>query len=151
MKQMKKVLAIALVLCTVTLLFAACGKTPDKQIIGKWTESSGYFGIEFHEDNVITYEVISNQTPGSLLDGLAGLVNDVVTNNLKGSYSVVKKDDGQYYITITLSSIASISGEYLFTIEGQTLNLKDPTTGETKFVLYQRAESETTTAAPAQN
>ncbi|MCM1365002.1 MAG: hypothetical protein NC122_07615 [Faecalibacterium sp.] len=146
MKQMKKVLAIVLVLCTVTLLFAACGKTPDKQIIGKWTESSGYFGIEFHEDNIITYEVISNQAPGSLLDGLAGLVNSVVADNAKGSYSIVKKDDGQYYITLNFSSIASISGEYLFTIEGQTLTLKDPTTGEGKFVLYQRAE-ETTTAA----
>lgn len=146
MTKMKKVLAIALVLCTVVALFAACGKTPDKQIIGKWTESTGYFSMEFHEDNTITYEVLSNQPQGFLLSGLTGLVNNLVADNMKGSYTIEKKDSN-YYLTINFTSIASISGEYLISFDGDTLNLKDPTTSENKFVLFKYDPSATTTTA----
>lgn len=140
MKNVKRVLAIVLAVCTIAVLFTACGKSPQKQIIGKWTESSGVFAMEFHEENIITYEVLNNQTQSSLLSGLVGMVNDLVAKNIKGSYSIEKKDDGKYYITITFSSLASISGEYLLEFEGQTLTLKDPSTSEAKFVLYRQTD-----------
>lgn len=130
MKNVKKVLAVALVLCTVVMLFAACG-SPERKLVGTaWEESTGGLTIEFQEGNILTVQA---------LDGKSSILN-LITDNIRGSYSVEKKDDGQYYLTITISSIATISGEYLFNIEGQTLTLSDPSTGNARFVLYEKAD-----------
>ncbi len=135
MTKFKKVLAIVMVLCTVAVLFTACSAaSPEKKLIGKWSESTGGLSFEFQEGNILTVEA---------LDGKSTLLN-MLTDNIKGSYTVTKKDDGNYYLTITLSSIAAIGGEYRFDFEGETLNLKDPSTGESKFVLYKKTDTATT-------
>lgn len=140
MKKLKSIVAVLLAITVVAAIFTACSSSPEKKLIGKWTDSTGDVTIEFQEGNVLTVQA---------LDGKSSLLN-LITDNIKGSYTTTKKDDGNYYITITVSSIAAISGEYMFVIEGETLTLKDPSTGDNKWVFFAKTEAETTTPTVTQ-
>ena len=51
MKNLKRVLAVVLTAILVMTMFTACVKTPEKEILGSWRDSTQTMGYEFKENN----------------------------------------------------------------------------------------------------
>ena len=63
MKTIKKASAIILALVLVLCTFAACSLfSPEKKLLGAWSDNAGVVGFEFKENNVVT--VGANIIPG---------------------------------------------------------------------------------------
>lgn len=140
MSKLKKVTAIALVMCVIVSLFAACAFTPEAKLIGAWRDSTGTVGYEFKEDNLcsITYA-----------DVTVPIINIRYNGTIDGAYTTEKKDDGTYYVTITYTIIAkSVTETYIFNVEGDVLTLTSPEDGTSK-TLMAYTEPVATTVAPS--
>lgn len=137
MKNIKRLTAVLLVVLVIFAAFAACGASPEKKIIGAWRDSTGTTGYEFLEGNVCKITFADVELP------IIGRYNGTVDN---GIYSIEKKDDG-YYVTITYTLFTkSISSQYMFVVDGNTLTLTDVTDGRsTIYMAY--APADTTVAA----
>ncbi|MGN1443196.1 MAG: DUF5640 domain-containing protein [Acutalibacteraceae bacterium] len=103
----KRLAAIACVLCLVVTMFAACSASPQKKLVGTWKDSTGITGYTFNDNNVCKVFLATSKL------------------GVDGSYTVDKRDDGNYYITIKYSVpiAGDITTQYMFSVEGDTLTL----------------------------
>lgn len=141
MKHLKRLTAIVCVLCLVVTMFAACSASPQKKIIGAWRDSTGTVGYEFKEDNVcsITYA-----------DFTIPIVNIRYDGTVPGTYTITKRDDGNYYVQIKYTVISSqIVEDYMFSVEGDALTLTEVESGEQK-TLIRQTQSQPTVSEPNQ-
>ncbi len=141
MKNLKKVLAIVLALVVVCGVFAACDLkiTPEQKLVGAWRDSTGTTGYEFKDGGICTVTFADVNLP------IVGNIN----TSVDGSYTVAKKDDDNYYVTLNYSLFGTpFSKEYMFTVDGSTLTLTDVEDNKvTVFMSYATAESTSATAA----
>ncbi|MBR4767282.1 MAG: hypothetical protein IK085_11025 [Clostridia bacterium] len=80
MKKVKSIIAIALVLCTVLVLFAGCGST----LKGTYKANDSLGGsLTFDKDNKVTGELF-----GVTLDGEYTIDGDEITFSYKGPFGV---------------------------------------------------------------
>lgn len=128
--NLKRLAAIACVLCLVVTMFAACSASPQKKLIGTWKDSTGLTGYVFNDNNVC-----------KVFLGTSSL-------GLDGSYTVDKRDDGNYYITIKYSApiIGDTTLQYMFTVEGDTLTLTSLDNSATSTTYFRQAETAQTSA-----
>ncbi len=143
MKNLKKILAVALTAILVMTLFTACVKTPEKEILGSWRDSTQQMGYEFKENNAVTITFIDITVP---------LVNLPYHGTVEGTYQITKRDDGNHYVTITYTVFAtSITKDYMFTIDGNALSLTDVSDGKTVvYMAYEEAQETVASTAAAQ-
>ena len=142
MKNLKRILAVALTAIVVMTLFTACVKTPEKQILGSWRDSTQTMGYEFKENNLVTV---------TFLDITVPIVNLPYKGTVEGTYQITKRDDGNYYVTITYTVFAtSVTKDYMFKVDGAALTLTDVADGKTiVYMAYEEAQ-ETVATVPAQ-
>lgn len=142
MKNLKRILAVALTAILVMTLFTACVKTPEKQILGSWRDSTQTMGYEFKENNLVTV---------TFLDITVPIVNLPYKGTVEGTYQITKRDDGNYYVTITYTVFAtSVTKDYMFKVDGAALTLTDVADGkQIVYMAYEEAQ-ETVATAPAQ-
>jgi hypothetical protein len=108
MKKFTGVLAIILVCAVFVTAFAGCTASPEKQILGKWKDSTGIVGYEFMEDGTVKFSVL----------GIP----------ITGTYTLDKKAE-----TVTLTGtvlVKSITKIYKYQIEESTLILTDTSTND---------------------
>lgn len=138
MKNVKRIAVVVLSVLVILTAFTACGKSPEKLIIGAWRDSTGTTGYEFREDGscVITYA-----------DVVVPIINIKYTGETVGTYSVTELEDGSFNVKIIYTIISrTITKEYKFTIENNALYLTDIADGtQTVYMAY---EPTTTSAAP---
>lgn len=135
MSKIKKISAIALVLCVVVGVFAACSALPKKKLIGAWRDSTGTIGYEFKEDNLCTITYADVTVP---------ILNFRYNGTIDGAYTVDKRDDGNYYVTITYTILSkSVSESYMFKVDGGVLTLTGVESGETKTLMAYNPENPT--------
>ncbi len=145
MKNIKKTLAIVLSLILIVSVFSACSIkiTPEQKLMGSWRDSTGSMGYEFKENNacVITF-----------LDITVPIVNLPYNGSVNGTYQVTKREDGNYYVQITYTVFAaSITRDYMFTIDGNALTLTDVKDGSvTVYMAYEAPQGETVGTSAAQ-
>ncbi|MDD6147229.1 MAG: hypothetical protein PUB43_09330 [Oscillospiraceae bacterium] len=135
MKQMKKVAVIILALVMVVGVFTACDLkiTPEQKLMGAWRDSTGTVGYEFKEGNICTITYADFTIP---------VLNIKYNGNLAGTYSVSKRDDGNYYVTITYTVLSkSITSDYMFVVDGSTLTLTDVNDNESRVYMAYSAEA----------
>jgi hypothetical protein len=121
MKKIRGVLAIFLVCAVFVTAFAGCMASPEKQIIGKWKDSTGIVGYEFFEDGTAEFSVLG--VP------------------VKGTYTMDTKAE-----TVTITGtvlVTSITKTYTYALEESSLVLTDTSSGNA--ATYMR-ESAVTTA-----
>lgn len=139
MKNVKRIVSVLLAALVILTCFAACS-SPEKDILGVWKDSTGMAGYEFREGGTCTI---------TLLDLPAISIGS--NGGVEGTYSIVKKEDDNYYVTITYTLLyTSVQDEYLFTVSEDVLTLtkvnEDGTFGSP--VVYTAYVAPTTTVAP---
>ena len=120
MKKYTGALAIILVCAVFVTAFAGCMANPEKQIIGKWKDSTGIVGYEFLEDGTVKFSVL----------GIP----------VTGTYTMDKKAE-----TVTLTGtilVKSVSQTYKYQIEESKLILTDVSSGNA--ATYMRETAATT-------
>ncbi len=134
MKNLKRILAVVLTAILVMSLFTACAKSPEKAILGSWRDSTQTMGYEFKENNAVTV---------TFLDITVPIVNLPYKGTVEGTYQITKRDDGNYYVTITYTVFAtSVTKDYMFTVEGNALTLTDVQDGKVVvYMAYEEAQS----------
>ncbi len=142
MKNLKKIAVVLLAVVMVVTVFAACDLklTPQQKILGAWRDSTGTMGFEFLENNAckITYA-----------DVTIPIINISYDGTVDGTYTVTKDDAGNYHLTVVYTILSrSISKDYIFSIEGNALQLSDMSDG-TITVLYAYTDPATTTTTTA--
>ncbi len=138
MKHIKKILVIALAVLMVLTAFTACSATPEKQLLGSWRDSTGMTGYEFKEEGkcVITFA-----------DVKVPILNVNFNGAVDGVYSVAKRDDGNYYVTITYTVYAkSVTKDYMFTVNESALTLQDTTDNSVTVLMAYTAPADSTVA-----
>lgn len=143
MKNLKRVLAVAIAAIVVLTMFTACVKTPEKQILGSWRDSTQTMGYEFKENNAVTI---------TFLDITVPIVNLPYKGSVEGTYQITKRDDGNHYVTITYTIFAtSITRDYMFTVDGNALTLTDVADGSVKvYMAYEEIQETVGSTAAAQ-
>lgn len=135
MKNLKRVLAVVLTAILVLSVFSACAITPEQKLLGAWRDSTGTMGYEFKENNVcvITY-----------LDVMIPIVNLPYKGDINGTYQVSKREDGNYYVTITFTVFASsVTRDYMFNVDGNALTLTDVSDGSVTVYMAHETQAET--------
>lgn len=141
MKHIKKILAITLAALMVLTLFTACSASPEKKLLGSWRDSTGMTGYEFKEDGKCVVTFADVKVP---------ILNVNFNGAVDGVYSVAKRDDGLYYVTITYTIYAkSVTKDYMFTVEESALTLQD-TADNTVTVLMAYTTPAESTVAPTE-
>ena len=141
MKNFKRVLAVVLVALVVLLTFAACGKSPERAIVGTWRDSTNSKGYEFREDKtcVIKYSP----------DFVIPIIGYKHEGDLNGVYTVEEAEDGTCYVTISYTLYSqTITNKYIFNVDGASLtltNVEDQT--QTVYMAYEETTTETETTA----
>ena len=80
MKKLRAIIAVALVLCTVVVLFAGCGKT----LKGTYKANDSLGGtLTFDKDNKVTGELF-----GLTIDGEYSIEGDEITFSYKSAFGV---------------------------------------------------------------
>ena len=146
MKNLKRCLAMILVSLFVLTCFAACGKTPEKAILGSWRDSTNSYGYEFKEGNacVVTY----------MQDIVIPVIGTKINGSFDGIYTIEEAEDGTCYVTITYTIYSkSMTKRFMFTVDGSALTMTDmEDQTKTTFIAYQEqttaAAAEETTSAP---
>ncbi|MBE6775802.1 MAG: hypothetical protein E7543_06390 [Ruminococcaceae bacterium] len=141
MKHIKKILVIALAALMVLTVFTACSASPEKKLIGSWRDSTGLTGYEFKEDGkcVVTFADVN-----------IPIFNVNFNGSVDGVYSVAKRDDGLYYVTITYTIYAkSITKDYMFTVEDSALTLQDTEDNTVTVLMAYTAPTDSTVAPSA--
>lgn len=107
MKIFAKALTLILVCAVFVTAFAGCMASPEKQIIGKWKDSTGIVGYEFFEDGTAEFSVLG--VP------------------VKGTYTLDTKAE-----TVTITGtvlVSSITKTYTYVLEESSLVLTDTSSG----------------------
>ena len=124
---MKKSIAIIFALSLLLLALAACGRSPERQLAGRWeADGTAQFQVmEFipHSDNP-----------------QRGRVNlRMLGNQVEGEYEIELGEDGeQLWLTITYTlAMFPTTREFYFAIEGDELVLRGE--GDGAEVIYRRA------------
>lgn len=141
MLKIKKISALVLAVLLIVGVFSACSFSPESKLLGTWRDSTGNVGYEFKENNLckITYA-----------DFTIPVINIPINSSIDGAYTVEKKDDGLYYLTLTYTVIAkSVTETFTFTVDGDVLTLVTPSDGSSR-VLLRQAEPTTAATAAAQ-
>ncbi len=136
MKNIKKILVIALAAILVLGTFSACGASPEKKLIGVWRDSTGVTGYEFKEEGkcVVTFA-----------DVTVPIFNVNLNGDVDGVYTVQKREDGNYYVTITYTIYSkSVTKDYMFVVENSSLTLTDTADGTVTVLIAYTAPSDTT-------
>ena len=94
MKKTVRILAVAMALLMVTLVFASCGKT----LKGTYKAEFGVGGLAGY---TATYTFSGSKVEITKTGTLVGMSN---TTTMTGTYEITEKDDGSMEITITLDS-----------------------------------------------
>ncbi|MBQ8504136.1 MAG: hypothetical protein IJ491_07655 [Clostridia bacterium] len=141
MKNVKRIAAVLLAVLVILTTFAACS-SPEKDIIGVWKDSTGMTGYEFKEGGLCTVTLLDIPT-----------INLGSNGGIEGTYTVTKKEDENYYVTVTYTLLyTSVTDEFMFTVEDSVLTLTrvndDGTFGSP--VAYMAYTADTTTTAAAQ-
>ena len=113
-KVMKKSIAIIFALSLLLLAFTACGRSPERQLAGRW-EADGTAQFQVMEF------IPHNDNPQR------GRVNlRMLGNQVEGEYEVTPGEDGeQHQLTITYTlAMFPTTQEFTFTVEGNTLTLQ---------------------------
>lgn len=138
MKHVKKILAITLAALMVLTLFTACSASPEKKLLGSWRDSTGMTGYEFKEDGKCVVTFADVKVP---------ILNVNFNGAVDGVYSVAKRDDGLYYVTITYTIYAkSVTKDYMFTVEESALTLQDTADNTVTVLMAYTAPAESTVA-----
>lgn len=138
MKHIKKILAITLAALMVLTLFTACSASPEKKLLGSWRDSTGMTGYEFKEDGKCVVTFADVKVP---------ILNVNFNGAVDGVYSVAKRDDGLYYVTITYTIYAkSVTKDYMFTVEESALTLQDTADNTVTVLMAYTAPAESTVA-----
>ena len=141
MKNLKKLAVVLLTVVMVVSVFAACDIkiTPQQKIIGSWRDSTGTMGFEFLEGGAckITYA-----------DVVIPIINYPYNGTIDGAYSITKDEADLYHVTITYTILSkSLTKDYIFTVEGNALNLTDTADGTiTTLIAYTDPATQTTAA-----
>ena len=136
MKSLTKIAVVLLAAVMVVSVFAACDIkiTPQQKIMGAWRDSTGTMGYEFLDNNLckITYA-----------DIVVPFLNIPYNGTVDGTYSVSKDEADNYHVTITFTILSkSITKDYIFTVDGNALNLTDVANGTiTTLLAYAPATS----------
>ena len=136
MKSLKKIAVVLLAVVMVVSVFAACDIkiTPQQKIMGAWRDSTGTMGYEFLDNNLckITYA-----------DIVVPFLNIPYNGTVDGTYSISKDEADNYHVTITFTILSkSITKDYIFTVDGNALNLTDVANGTiTTLLAYAPATS----------
>lgn len=116
MKTIKKASAIILALVLVLCTFAACSLfSPEKKLLGAWSDNAGVVGFEFKENNVVT-------VGANIIPGISGPTIDA-------TYTVSKNENKQNVVTISYTLIVSVSTSYIFEVKDNVLTLTNVETG----------------------
>ena len=128
--NLKRLAAIGLVLCLVVTMFAACSASPEKKLIGTWKDSTNLTGYTFNEKNVCKVFLATSSL------------------GLDDSYTIDKRDDGNYYITIKYSVpiIGDTTVQYMFVIEGDTLTLTSLDNSRNQYTFFRQTDAAQTDA-----
>jgi len=145
----KKIAALLVLSLALTLLFTACTPSPQKQILGKWADSVGTRSFEFKEEGKVHLTFYRFLLPETgrfrILDSLISLVNQGLTGEADGSYTI-DKETSKLTITYTIYS-KTIKDEYTLAFENNDLVLTDLESNQSA-TYFRQAENQTTTAAP---
>ncbi len=140
MKSVKRVLAIALVAIVALSVFSACSFSPEKKLIGTWKDSSGTAGYTFNEDGTCIIDYLGIDV------SILGLDYD---SAITGAYKVEKREDGNYYVTITYTVLSkSVTSDYMFVVEDALLTLTSTDDNSVKTFIRQTGDATASTAAP---
>ena len=141
MKNIRKFLVIALSALMILTVFTACSASPEKKIIGSWRDSTGMTGYEFKEDGKCVVTFADVKVP---------ILNVNFNGAVDGVYSVAKREDGQYYVTVTYTIYAkSVTKDYMFTVEESALTLQDTTDNSVTVLMAYTAPADSTVAPSA--
>ena len=141
MKHIKKILVIALAALMVLTVFTACSASPEKKLLGSWRDSTGMTGYEFKEDGKCVVTFADVKVP---------ILNVNFNGAVDGVYSVAKRDDGLYYVTITYTIYAkSVTKDYMFTVEDSALTLQDTEDNTVTVLMAYTAPADSTVAPSA--
>lgn len=136
MSKIKKISAIALVLCLVAALFAGC--STESKLKGSWRDSTGLVGYDFMDNNVCKVVLAD-----------ANLFGKKITAAPEGQYIVSKSDDGVYSMKITYNVVGlNVESEYTFVLDGDTLTMTD--TANNTSSTYIRTKNPVTTVASSE-
>ncbi len=138
MKHIKKILVIALAALMVLTVFTACSASPEKKLIGSWRDSTGMTGYEFKEDGKCVVTFADVKVP---------ILNVNFNGAVDGVYTVAKRDDGLYYVTVTYTIYAkSVTKDYMFTVEESALTLTDTQDNSVTVLMAYTAPADSTVA-----
>lgn len=138
MKHIKKILVIALAALMVLTVFTACSASPEKKLIGSWRDSTGMTGYEFKEDGKCVVTFADVKVP---------ILNVNFNGAVDGVYTVAKRDDGLYYVTVTYTIYAkSVTKDYMFTVEESALTLTDTDDNSVTVLMAYTAPADSTVA-----
>ena len=138
MKHIKKILVIALAALMVLTVFTACSASPEKKLIGSWRDSTGMTGYEFKEDGKCVVTFADVKVP---------ILNVNFNGAVDGVYTVAKREDGQYYVTVTYTIYAkSVTKDYMFTVEESALTLTDTSDNTVTVLMAYTAPADSTVA-----
>lgn len=138
MKHIKKILVITLAALMVLTVFTACSASPEKKLIGSWRDSTGMTGYEFKEEGKCVVTFADVKVP---------ILNVNFNGAVDGVYTVAKRDDGNYYVTITYTIYAkSVTKDYMFTVEESALTLQDTTDNSVTVLMAYTAPADSTVA-----
>lgn len=141
MKHIKKFLVIALAALMVLTAFTACSASPEKKLLGSWRDSTGMTGYEFKEDGKCVVTFADVKVP---------ILNVNFNGAVDGVYSVAKRDDGLYYVTITYTIYAkSVTKDYMFTVQDSALTLQDTEDNTVTVLMAYTAPADSTVAPSA--
>ena len=141
MKHIKKILVIALAALMVLTAFTACSASPEKKLLGSWRDSTGMTGYEFKEDGKCVVTFADVKVP---------ILNVNFNGAVDGVYSVAKRDDGLYYVTITYTIYAkSVTKDYMFTVQDSALTLQDTEDNTVTVLMAYTAPADSTVAPSA--
>lgn len=130
MKNLKKILSVALAALLVLTIFSACSFSPAGKLIGAWRDSTGITGYEFMKDGkcIVTFA-----------DVTVPIINVDLNGDVDGVYTTEKREDGNYYVTITYTIYSmSVTKDYMFTVDGSSLTLTDTESGAvTVYIAYE--------------
>ena len=141
MKHLKKLAVVLLALVMVVSVFAACDIkiTPEQKILGAWRDSTGTMGYEFLENNACKITYADVKIP---------IINITYDGTVDGTYSISKDDTDQYHVTVIYTILSkSVTKDYIFSVDGNTLTLIDTAEGTTTTLLDYTDPATQTSAA----
>ena len=133
MKKTFKILSLVLAFVFVIGAFSACSLLPQKkQLVAKWMDSNQLSGYEFYEDGKVEITYANFTVP---------VINVPFNGTVEGVYTTSKTDDGKNHLEIIFTIFTkTITNEYEYQVEGNTLKLTDPDNGKTTVYIKQTVE-----------